>query len=272
VKAVDCVCVNLDSATARREEIEANFDKYKGPGWTWTRFPAVTPADPRVAALGGSVAPTEKACFLSHKLALESRLGTSNPVFVLEDDAMLGPRSAAFIDRIVFANDALNWDILYTDICVPLPGPMIDLANLRRTLAQPEVRLMNLRGYTYAGATAYIVNPRSLARLHGLLDGLTRLDRAYDLELRYFVNANQLNAFAFFPFLTTVSSAADSSQVQADQSPDAVWNLFRRLMWMDRDVGSQRGAVDRLEQDVDGEEARALGRVLLAAGRFSRSK
>jgi len=254
------VCLNLDSAEARKTQIEANFAQNKGPGWTWARFPAVV-AD-GVGDVPGRLRPAEKACFLSHKRALASHLNSEGPVFILEDDALFGPHTAQTIDRIVFANDNLAWDLLYTDVCVPQASSMIELLKLRRQLDVPrEVRLINLRGFPYAGATAYIVNARSIAKLLALLESESALDVPYDLHLRNLVNSGRLRAYAFFPFLTSLSAAADESQVQPQDaaSADVVWNLFRRMVWIDRDLELHREALERIGRDLCDEELRAFG-------------
>jgi GR25 family glycosyltransferase involved in LPS biosynthesis len=273
LKVVDCVFINLDSAAARRVDIEASFAQNKGGAWTLTRFPAVPASDPRVASLPGGLRPAEKACFLSHRLALASRIGSPDPVLMLEDDAVFGPHTAEAVDRVIFSNEALGWDLFYTDICVPLAAPMIDLAVLRRKLEIPrDVRLINLRGYVYAGATAYIVNPHSIAKVVALLDRATLMDMPYDLYLRREVNAGRLNAYAFFPFLTSLSVQAEDSQVQAggDVAPERVWNLFRRMTWIDRDLAALDAAIEALDADTCDAEARAFGTLFgaMASGRL----
>jgi len=89
---VRCVYINLASETARRADLEANFLSHAGQGWSLARLEAVTADEVRAANIGGILRPTEKACFLSHRNAVATGLGTGAPIAVFEDDIALGPR------------------------------------------------------------------------------------------------------------------------------------------------------------------------------------
>jgi GR25 family glycosyltransferase involved in LPS biosynthesis len=270
-QTLECVFINLDSAGQRRAELEANFAACKGPGWSLTRFRAVEPAG--VQDIPGSVRPFEKACFQSHRRAIASKVGTRNPVFMLEDDALLGPSSAHLIERIVFANDHLGWDLLYTDICVPHISSMLELVRLRRQLKVPrEVRLINLRTLAFAGATAYIVNPASLGKLSAILESYRTFEEPFDLCLRNLVGQRRLSAFAVFPFATSLSAAAEASQVQdSSGGRDLVWNLFRKMIWVDRDIAMHGSALAEIDQLMCDEEVRSFGTLFsaMASAKFA---
>jgi len=183
-------------------------------------------------------------------------------VFVLEDDALLGRHTAELIDKVILANDSLEWDILYTDICVPHIGSMLELLRLRQQLAVPgEVRLISLRTFAFAGATAYIINPRSIGKLHGLLEPYRTLEEPFDICMRNLVGQGRLSAFALFPFATSLSEASESSQVQESRGAgtDLVWNLFRKMIWVDRDLPAHRKALDEIDRLMCDEETRSFG-------------
>jgi GR25 family glycosyltransferase involved in LPS biosynthesis len=262
---LECVFINLDSAPERRAGLETNFAACKGPGWGLTRFAAVEPR--AIQDIPGRLRPSEKACFESHRRAIGSMLGSRQPVFMLEDDALLGRHTAELIDKIVFANDDLRWDLLYTDICVPHIGPMLELLRVRQQLASPaDVRLIDLRTFAFAGATAYILNPRSIGKLHAILASYRTLEEPFDLCLHNLVRQGRLSAFALFPFATSLSESSETSQVQEPGAPgpDRIWNLFRKMIWVDRDIAAHRGALDEIDRLMGDEETRSFGTLFAA--------
>ena len=191
-----------------------------------------------------------------------------HPILVLEDDAAFGAHSCAAIDRLL-AEQArnLDWDILFTDICVPSPQTMIELIRLRRRLsAASQTALLNLANVPFAGSTAYIVNGKAKARLCGLLDAPASLDLPYDLHLARLVGERSIAAFAVFPFLTSLSGFSETSSIQHDsgQDSDLVWNAFRKMMWLDRDLAAQRAMLAEIDTALGDEESRMFGLLLSA--------
>jgi hypothetical protein len=82
--------VDLDSATGRRADIEANFRTHARPGWTPTRFPAVDTAYVSGRGIGGAASDGEKARLFGHGELLGAHVGRADPLYILQGDASCG--------------------------------------------------------------------------------------------------------------------------------------------------------------------------------------
>jgi GR25 family glycosyltransferase involved in LPS biosynthesis len=257
-----CVFINLPAAAGRRASVEASFPAAQASGWTLRRFEALGPAD--VAATGGALTPTEKACFASHRAALAQHLDGDDPVLIVEDDAVFSPQTFAVLDGMLA--QAGDWDLLYTDAALCDFNLMVHLASRRDGLAERgEYVAVDLAGRSLFGATAYAVKGAAKARLHAALAAAEQLDQPYDLFLRDLIHSGVFRAAVAFPFLTTLAPAADASQIQASDTAvfDATLNAYRRLMYVDRDLGQCRLDAERLAAHT-GEAARLVGGVFAA--------
>lgn len=226
-----CVYINLDGATERRELVEASWPAPRG--WTLERFPAIRhegPAETRPGAIG---------CFLSHREVIRQSLGDDAPVLVVEDDVEFGPSTFAALDMLL--SQPHGWEILLLDIN-PLDMSLLTmLAREREALAGKGLSVFDLRGRVWAGTTAYVVRGGAKQRLFDLLSG--EVDRPIDLFLRKLCDDGKLSAAVCLPFLTTASPAARDSQIASTSWQAPLW-LFRRLMWLDRDL-------DQCERDAE---------------------
>jgi GR25 family glycosyltransferase involved in LPS biosynthesis len=265
-----CIYINLERATTRRAQLEANWAEHGGSGWQLERFPAVDARYIEETNVPGSLRPGEKGCFFSHSAVIEMNRGATAPIFIVEDDMMLGKNSAATINNFLGVCDNYDWDIAYTDVCIPLPQTMLDLVKLRHELSDTgEVRLLDVKDFPFAGATAYLVNHRSLDKLAGLLAHEEELNYPYDLVLRRLIYERKLKGLVFFPFVTSLSEESDVSQIQQDVSADAIWNGFRKIIWVDRDLNKVLPSVERINEQLCDDESRLLG--VLFAGMLSKS-
>jgi GR25 family glycosyltransferase involved in LPS biosynthesis len=226
--------INLDRETARRRALEENFAATNSLGWTLSRYAAVDGATLNTAALGTTLGASESACFLSHRAAIEESRRHAGHAMITEDDVLFGPSSQRMVMQAIRSLPP-HWDLLYTDVCIPNIQSMIELFLLRRERGGRST-LVPLRGLPFAGATAYIVNERTKQRLADLFV-TSGIQMPYDLWLRQLVYDGTLAAYATFPFVTTLSAHAESSQIQSTQNSSilGIWNAFRRLMWYDAD-------------------------------------
>jgi len=144
---------------------------------------------------------------------------------------------------------------------------MVEFFLLRSELVKVgRWQLLNLASINFAGATAYIINSKSKAKLADALGGLNQLNVPYDLMLRNWIQQGVLKAFSIFPFASTLSKFADQSQIQPQgtQATEFAWNSFRRLVW----VGCQVDPLDlsMLEKSMDlcasDERSKALGSIV----------
>lgn len=262
-----CLYINLDSATDRRQALEASFAATSPPGWELVRVPARTPGD--VVAVAGAIKPVEKACFASHRAALVA--GEAEDVFIVEDDTAFSPRVFDLLPR--FAASARHFDVIFTEIMPTDIGSMAGFTRQwPRLAAAGNFLLQDLARVGFYGAGAYYVRGASRAKLAGLLDTVQPLDRPYDIVLRDFIAQGAIRACVALPFLTMPAVAADASSIQSAETDlrEAVTHAFRRLMFADRDLTALRGEVARIDAAHDDEGARMFGALMaaMASGAF----
>lgn len=257
-----CVFINLDLATARRAQIEASLAANLPAEVAVSRFPAVTAAE--AEQLPGSISPAEKACFLSHLRVLEADPEDARPLLVLEDDAVLSPRTWPVLQNALTAEGA--WDLLYTDVSIWGEG-MLSLTRARdRLMGMDAFRLLDLRPLSFAGAAGYLVRPQARSKLARLLRESGPLDRPYDLTLKTLIREERIAARVTFPFVTTVHDHGVSQIQLRDQAfADEALNTWRRLMFVDADLQTIRQQGQMLQARAAADpRAEWVGRALWA--------
>ena len=201
---MQCLYINLDSAADRRAGVEGSFAAARKDGWSLERIAATDTDYVARAGVQGSIRPAEKACFLSHRNAVFHSLGHDGPVMIIEDDTVFSPKTCAVLDALMAAPPMPTWNILFADIGIGNISTMAELALLRNDFdATRRVKTIALAAVPFFGATAYVINGESKAKVLGLLDAVTSFDAAYDLYLRDLVLQGKLEAHAVFPFVTT---------------------------------------------------------------------
>lgn len=248
--------INLDTAVERRRQLEADFALVPSAGWTLQRFPAVTAAD--VAQAPGRLRPTEKACFESHRRLIGRHLDDEAPLFVLEDDVVFSRPAFPLLTEMLQRPE--DWDLLYTDLALVQPARIVEAVRTRERLGGAgEVATAALGGAAFVGATAYLVRGGSKARLHRLLVEASELDTPYDVYLNQRVMAGDLKAAVCLPFLTTPSEHGSRSQIRPEAPVShRAFDLFRRLMFIERDLDACSDAARALEACLSAPE-RVLG-------------
>ena len=232
-----CLYINLDSASARRAAVERSFAAHVAPGWDLLRVQAVDVDSVRRRSIGGAISDTAKACYLSHKHAIDCIANISKTSMIIEDDTVFGRRSmGAIAASVALANKSFEWDLLYTDAIIPNIREMSELSRLRPALMDGgNVTLIDLKDMQFGSTSAYVVNAKSAQRLKSLFS-VERIDTPIDLFLRKLIHEGHLKAFLTFPFLTTVSEHADDSFIQLNARTDLIWNTFRRMAWIEGDA------------------------------------
>ena len=266
---MECHYINLDQATERRQSLEESFAKHCTPGWSLFRYPAVNVPYIQQHQVSGQLRDSEKACFMSHRRLIGDQIGCDDPVLILEDDARFGVSTFKALDRLLINLPIeFEWDIIFTDIAVIDPKSMIDLVQLRRELTlQDNTRLLDLSKMAFAGATGYLIRPQSIEKIYKLLEAAHPLDIPYDLYLRSLIWRQEIKGHALFPFVTSISEWAESSQIQLDTTSltDLTWNTFRKLAWIDRDLDQVRPAIQTIDRTLLDEESRYLATIVAAA-------
>jgi GR25 family glycosyltransferase involved in LPS biosynthesis len=216
-----------------------------------SRFAAIDADYVKNNNIAGECSPAEKGCFLSHKIIIESNLAHDKPIFILEDDAWLGVRTCNLIDIILAQNRNLDWDILFTDVCVPQLANMVELLKFRRELTAKklEVAFMKLSKINFIGSTAYIVNAKSKQKLFDQLHYATELNIPYDLYLRSLVHISALKGYSLFPFVTSLSDSSEISQVKLPGAnrDELTWNMFRKMIWLERNLDSCKSTLEAIK-------------------------
>ena len=251
---MDCFYINLDSASERRVKFENNFNALKKPHWNLSRFSAVDTEFVKKQDVKGESSPAEKGCFLSHKTIIGANLAHDRPIFLLEDDAILGARTCALVDRVLAQNDNPDWDILFADVCIPQVHAMVDTLRLRRELAAKkiEITFLSLTKMNFVGSTAYLVNAKSKQKLYDLLNAADELNIPYDLYLRGLAHISALKVFALFPFVTSLSEFSEVSQIRLAgvNRKQAAWNMFRKMIWMERNLADCKSDLEFLKSTL----------------------
>lgn len=259
--------INLESATQRRAFVEANFGESTGGGRALQRVPAIDVAAVQARGIAGSTLPGEKACYLSHLDALTRSLAHDEDVLIAEDDVLFSPLSTGIIEGVRPAFAGVEWDVVFTDLCIPRIPAMLKIFDLvKHARRKGELYYLQLKGdFFFAGSTSYIVNKDSRRKLLDLMT-LERLDQPYDLTLRDLIATGKLTAFVILPFATSLSKHGDNTQIQAeDYAPtELVWNSFRRLMWHGRDMAGLLNDARKLDAAFADDEAEVFSTVLKA--------
>ena len=141
---------------------------------------------------------------------------------------------------------------MFTDVGIGEPKAMTELFVVKRHLMQRSATwIPNVRSYFDFGATAYIVHGDGKSKFLDLINENLSFELQYDLLLRDLIKSGQLRGRFIFPFPTSISNHAESSQIQLDDSRiiNAAWNAFRRLMWADSEhySGSPLEGIDQID-------------------------
>lgn len=255
-----CFYINLDSAVERRTNLEASFRATAPAGWELIRVAALGPA--HVADRPGTITGPEKGCFLSHRAAIAATQDSDETVFIVEDDTHFSPRTFATLEQLVATPS--QWDLLFTDVTFLDASTMLACAKqYSRLKASGRFMLQDLSRTGFAAASAYLVRGASKAKMLAALDADGALDWAYDVLLRRLAHNGQVAARACLPFLTTLSHDAERSMIQdaAWGTRDEVIGAFRRLLFVDRDLGGLGDEVRALDARHSDEASRLFGTI-----------
>jgi len=259
--------INLDAATDRRAFVEGNFAECSHREPVIGRVAAIDIATVTANGVPGTNGPGEKACYLSHLKALRQSLEHDDEVLIAEDDVLFSPASTATIEGVPRAFEGRNWDLVFTDICVPRPRAMVNLFGMVKQARQKgDLYYLPLKGdFFFAGSTSYIVNRHSKRKLLDLMEGQP-LNRPYDLGMRDQIAMGKLTAFVILPFATSLSKYGDNTQIQADgfAPTEFAWNSFRRLMWQGRDLPALVQDARKIDADFHDDESEVFSTILKA--------
>lgn len=262
-----CCYINLDQATQRKASIESSFEQAARPGWTLSRFSAFDTGFVDAHGIQGRRSRREKACFLSHKTAIEQHGDDGMHLLMLEDDTAFGLATCEIVDGFLQQNSGADWDLLFLDLGVLHLGDMLMLYYHRHALMQErQIIPLDLAKISFIGANAYIVNGASRGKVLACIDAGMPIDTEYDVYLSNQIIAGKLRAAVLFPFLTTVSAHATESQIQraSIDTVNRARNIFRNMMWFEGRPESFQCSLRTLEAAVANSAHGALATIVAA--------
>jgi GR25 family glycosyltransferase involved in LPS biosynthesis len=268
---MNCYFINLSTEIEKRRLIEANFKGHVGSNINLNRFEALDINFVTSNELKGTLTSAEKACFSSHRALINKNIGTDKNLFIMEDDIIFSNKTIPLLNKII-ASDNFDWDIIYTDICVPEISLMRDLFLLKEDCRKnDQLQVIDLRNKNYASAAAYVVNKNSISKIAEYLNSIIEIDAPIDIVLRNLVHTNALKGFVAFPFLTSLSSLSESSTVQPKLHAytETIWHAFRKLIWIDGTVNAIKNNLEIIEAGIHNEESNALS--IIISGTLSKN-
>jgi GR25 family glycosyltransferase involved in LPS biosynthesis len=240
--------INLDRSTDRRAEMEAEMARVG----LKDRYQRLSATDGQTLSLLTHLNnKNEAACFLSHVAALKSPLDGNPHRHIIEDDVIFAARAGVTLDKIVNSNAMNAYDILYTDLAIPLSSESLrpfkarfDNAIKRDTsgiIASVVFDIMPLKDVAFTGASSYLVNREAISKLTELYDAEINAGIRLPVDdfLRLQGQIGALRVGCLFPFVTSVRvEHTISSTVR--KNPDAsrrftAANLARYSFFVDCD-------------------------------------
>lgn len=207
------VYINLDRSADRRAEMEAELARV-GLTQRYKRHPA---ADGNEAKVNSPLKNAgEIGCFLSHAAALKANAGTDRHLHILEDDVVFATSTARTLDGLIADGALENFDILYTDIAMPLANDsyrdfknLFDRAVTRDAagkIARVAFQTLDVQSVSFHSASSYVVNKKSFAKIAALYDAeiAAGIRAPVDDFLHLQAKVGAIRSGCVFPFITSV--------------------------------------------------------------------
>ncbi len=243
------IYINLDRSTDRREYIEAELARNNLQGYQ--RFVAV---DGNVLGFPqGKLTDSELGCFTSHYLAMLNNLDSETPIHIIEDDIVLSKHVEPVLGMMLGAPAMEDFDILYTDISVPVDVHLCRrYKNFYDAAAQGEmfnIQLLNLKGVLSGSMCSYVVNQRSLRKITKLL--YAELYRGASLPIDIFLRdlcwREDIKAYCLFPFVTSIIPGNETTITGRFAAlPALASDILRHSFFIGSDVSRALNEVERL--------------------------
>jgi GR25 family glycosyltransferase involved in LPS biosynthesis len=266
--------INLDRSAGRRDKLEKQL-RDLGVDQAYQRFSAVDGLTS--AGATGTISPREYGCFASHTQVLKEGVGAGAHLHVLEDDALLSAEFVPAISKAIGHGLLDKFDILFTDVFVPLDPYQIhmyervrrentyeDSATGREILK--DIAIFDLQNRVWACTSSYLVSQRSVERISVLLANMLVAGPKVpvDLALRQLVNSGVLKAAVILPFLTSIDLALDlESTVREIDLNHLARSVLRHTLCLRPDWALLREILQRHFPSANRDQRRdAIGRVL----------
>lgn len=232
------VFINLARSTRRRATLVRHL-KEIGVVSRYERFEAV---DGRAVAarFPTELDPGNLGIWLTHEALLRTHrsLGLDLHLHILEDDTVLAKRARQKFEQVLSQADALSsWDLLFTDIFVPLSVQTfrVFVENIDRHAQSGRHALVDLASIGFASCCSMFVNKRSVAKYARLIRGNWALGMPLDLFIRQLVHQGALRAYVTVPFLTSIADSVQSDVRGRTDRSRQVCDVLRRGLFEEAD-------------------------------------
>ena len=228
--------INLAKAKQRNDFMQTQLTNM-GVSAQYERFEGIVKGSSG-ARIVGQFSPREQGCRLSHLGIMEQVVSTptNDALHILEDDALLHPSHHLIVQKALQSLANTQWDILFTGATFIFFEDYIPLFD---TPYQDYIRsnrqnfcLLNLGKIQTNGAYSYIINPRSLSKIHNLV---ANTQMPIDFIYRQLIGQKVIKAFCVFPTLAKHNYEFDST-IEEKPTDWVLHGLYQRLYYKDEDL------------------------------------
>jgi GR25 family glycosyltransferase involved in LPS biosynthesis len=205
--------INLDRNTGRKEEIEAQLAQHRLEH-IYQRFRATEGNALNLPSSGLKAG--EIGCFISHHLLIKANLEQNEHLHVIEDDILFSRYTENTIQSIITSKTFDNYDIIFTDIAIPpnnlyykLYKGLYEQSITRDSsgiIQNIKFRLVNLQDKVFASTASYVINNKSIKKIHQIYDRESKNGPRMPVDLLIRERAHQgvLRVGCIFPFVTSI--------------------------------------------------------------------
>jgi GR25 family glycosyltransferase involved in LPS biosynthesis len=206
--------INMDRNEERRGHVEKQLSEYNIKP-RYARFPACDGNALNVKA--PKISPGNTGCFCSHYQLLRSQIGAPTHIHVVEDDVVFSPFTAAILDTVLAKGMPGDFDMLYTDVFVPLNFTHLRDLMMRfrkSTTVGADGTVVNVNNFdvislkdrVFACTSSYVVNRNSIGKLAAVLEEAVQSEIPLPIDLYYRQKTyeGRITAACLFPFITCV--------------------------------------------------------------------
>jgi len=166
---------------------------------------------------------------VSHLEVLKQGFDSHKHLHILEDDVTFSKDIKQYLSKVLKSLEHQEWDILFTDVTLSLDTNLFELENYYEIYEDKnKLALLNLKEYGFAGSASYIVNNKSIKKVHGLLNHIDSFNgKSFDLQIRNLSYSNKLKVKTIFPFLTKTSIHSRGSTIE---NRNKTWEIASELL------------------------------------------
>ena len=205
--------INLDRSIQRKEEIETQLAQHRLER-IYQRFRA-TEGD-NLNLPNTSLKAGEMGCFMSHHLLIKANLEQAAHLHVIEDDVLFSHYTESAIRSIITSGTFDRYDIIFTDMAIPASNfyykgykDLYEQCVTRDSSGEAQnvkFRLINLKDERFASTASYVVNNKSIKKIHQIYDReITNGPRMpVDFLIREKAHEGAIRVGCIFPFVTSI--------------------------------------------------------------------